>query len=406
MKACLMCAEIAVETLIDLGPQPVSSHLTTSPSADVLQHALRLGACQACGQVQIVEPFPRQSLVPPFEGLVYREPEPHLDGMVQKILALPGVDRASVVAGITYKDQSTLDRFTRLGFERTWCIDLAQDLGVSDRCANIETVQALLTPQTAADIVRRRGPVDVLIARHVLEHAEDPRRLLRALSGLLRNGGYVIVEVPDCEGNIVRQDYTMIWEEHTLYFTQQTFANVMPIAGCRGLGVDVAPYTFENCLVGFGQKTDGRDSTPPSAARGADLRVIRGYAASFSRWTRAYRSLLAGCTQGGRQVALYGAGHLTCAFVNFHDLSERIAFVVDDTPQKQGRYMPKCGVPVRNRESLDATQTPLCLLGLSVEIEDKVIANNGAFVAGGGAFSSIFAASPRSLRKLLPASAE
>src|SRR3954469_11710001 len=176
MSACLMCAEIAVEPLIDLGMQPVSSHLATSPGAEVAQHRLQLGACQACGLVQIVEPFPSLSLVPPFAGLIYREPEQHLDGMVEKALALPGVDRNSCIAGITYKDQSTLDRFTRLGYARTWCIDLAHDLGVSDPYSNIETVQARLTPDKAADIVRRRGPVDVLIVRHILEHAEDPRR--------------------------------------------------------------------------------------------------------------------------------------------------------------------------------------------------------------------------------------
>ena len=119
MKPCLMCSEVAVETVIDLGLQPVSSHLTTSPMAEVVQHPLQLGACESCGLIQVVEPFPHRSLVPPFAGLIYREPEQHLDEMVEKALSLPGVDKGSVIAGITYKDQSTLDRFTRLGFERT-----------------------------------------------------------------------------------------------------------------------------------------------------------------------------------------------------------------------------------------------------------------------------------------------
>jgi hypothetical protein len=402
MKHCLMCTEIAVEPLLDLGPQPVSSHLTISPTTEAVQHRLRLGACQACGLVQILEPFPYPSLVPPFAGLIYREPEQHLDAMVQRAMALPGVEKGSTVAGITYKDQSTLDRFTRLGFERTWCVDLARDLGVSDPHANIETVQALLTPEKAAEIVDRHGPVDVLIARHILEHAENPERLLRALSGLLREGGYMIVEVPDCEGNVARQDYTMIWEEHTLYFTNKTFEGVMPVANCRSLGTEVAPYTFENCLVQYGQKIAWQDSKTPLPTRDADLRAIRDYASSFSRWTREYRALLADHARDGRRVALYGAGHLTCAFVNFHDLGEQVAFVVDDTPQKQGRYLPKCGVPIMPKEALDARQTPLCLLGFSPEIEDKVIANNAEFVAAGGQFSSMFAASLRSVRKLLP----
>ena len=403
MKICLMCAEVAVEPLLDLGLQPVSSHLTMSPTQQVVQHSLGLGGCQACGLVQVLQPFPYQSLVPPFERLIYREPEQHLDAMVQRAIALPGVEKSSTVAGVTYKDQSTLDRFARLGFERTWCVDLAHDLGVSDPCANIETVQAQLTPERAAEIVRRRGPVDILIVRHILEHSENPARLLRALATLLRRGGYMIVEVPDCEGNIARQDYTMIWEEHTLYFTRSTFGGIMPVANCRSLATEVAPYMFENCLVQFGQQIDDDYSKTAPRTRDADLGIIRAYASSFSNWTQDYRALLADHTRDGRRVALYGAGHLTCAFVNFHDLAELIAFVVDDTPQKQGRYLPKCGLPIKSHEALDATQTPLCLLGLSPEIEEKVIANKSGFLAAGGKFSSIFAGSHRSVRQLLPA---
>jgi SAM-dependent methyltransferase len=401
MKICLMCAEMAVEPLLDLGPQPVSSHLTASPTTEAVQHRLGLGACRACGVVQLLSPFPYRSLVPPLAGLIYREPEQHLDAMVRRALTLPGIGKQSTVAGVTYKDQSTLDRFSRLGFDHTWCIDLAQDLGIADPCANIETVQALLTPEKAAEIVRRRGPADILIVRHILEHADNPARLLRAMAQLLRDGGYMIVEVPDCESNIGRQDYTMIWEEHTLYFTRRTFEAIMPVANCRSIATEVAPYTFEDCLVQFGQKLGAADQAPEPPKRDVDLRPIRDYAASFPRWTEAYRALLADGGRGSRRVAIYGAGHLTSAFLNFHGLAGEIDFVVDDTPEKQGRYLPKSGLAVRPRQALDANRTPLCLLGLSPEIEDRVIANNAAFVAAGGQFSSIFAASDRSIRKLM-----
>ena len=63
--------------------------------------------------------------------------------------------------------------------------------------------------------------------------------------------------------------------------------------------------------------------------------------------------------------------------------------------------MPKCGVPVRPKEALDAAQTPLCLLGFSPEIEDKVIANNAGFVAAGGQFNSVFAASSHHVPRIV-----
>ena len=84
-------------------------------------------------------------------------------------------------------------------------------------------------------------------------------------------------------------------------------------------------------------------------------------------------------TRDGRKLALYGAGHLSAAFVNFHELGEYFAFVVDDTPQKQGLYLPGCGLPIVAQDRLNSNQIAACLMGFAPQIEDKVIANNAGF---------------------------
>ena len=50
---------------------------------------------------------------------------------------------------------------------------LDEDLGVTNPAANIETVQKLTTPERMAAIAARRGAADILIVRHIMEHAED-----------------------------------------------------------------------------------------------------------------------------------------------------------------------------------------------------------------------------------------
>jgi hypothetical protein len=106
-------------------------------------------------------------------------------------------------------------------------------------------------------------------------------------------------------------------------------------------------------------------------------------------------------TRDGRRLALYGAGHLSAAFVNFHGLGEYFAFVVDDTPQKQGLHLPGCGLPIVSRDRLDCNQIAACLMGFAPQIEDKVMANNAGFQEAGGSFYSIFADSKRSIRNAL-----
>ena len=222
MSPCLVCGSGRLTALLDLGSQPISSHFAKTADARLIEHDLALVLCSNCGVIQLANPFPYRDLVRRYDWITYREPETHLDAVVDRICSLPGIYEGAAVAGITFKDRTTLERLRARGFSRIWSLDAREDLGATDANADIETVQALLTPAKAAEIVARRGQVELLIVRHIAEHAEDPRRFMEALAVLLAPSGLMVVEVPDCSANLRRQDYTMIWEEHALYLTAET----------------------------------------------------------------------------------------------------------------------------------------------------------------------------------------
>ena len=271
--------------------------------------------------------------------------------------------------------------------------------------AGVESIQALLTPARARAIVERNGPADFLIVRHIVEHAEKPWQFMAALGALLAQDGYLVIEVPDCRGNLERQDYSMVWEEHALYFTPETLPQVLAAAGCAAVAVEVHPFAFEDVIVLYARKISAEaphlKTEPAVVARNANL--AEDYGAAFEIWTDRYRRLFDEWTTNGKQLAAYGAGHLTCAFINFHGLADYFAFVVDDTPHKQGLYLPKCKLPIVSRSHLAASDVDRVLFGLAPEIEPKVIANNPEFVARGGQFYSMFVDSPRSVRNQIDA---
>jgi SAM-dependent methyltransferase len=391
-----------VETLLDFGPQAVSSHFMKTPDTRAIEHDLAFGVCGACGVMQLANPFPHRDLVRPYDWITYREPESHLDAVVERICSIPGIDAQARVAGITFKDKTTLERLRRRGFDRTWSLDAIDDFGATDANADIESIQALLTPERANEVVRKRGTVDLLIVRHIAEHTEDPHRFMAALATLLAPGGVMVIEIPDCSANLKRQDYSMIWEEHTLYLTPQTAPQLLASAGCAGVAIEVHPFAFEDVIVLYGRKSGAGATQAPLDRETVEpsIDLARRYAAAFEGWTQRYRQLFDGLTADGSRLAAYGAGHLTCAFLNFHGLADYFAFVVDDTPQKQGLFLPKARLPIVSRSRLTADSISACLFGLAPDIEDKVIANNHAYADAGGRFYSMFVDSPRSIRKL------
>jgi hypothetical protein len=380
-----------------LGPQTVSNRFTAEAGTEEFHHPLVIGQCETTGLIQLCDPFPVEELLPVYDWITYSEPEDHLGEMVDHWGKLPGVANDSVICGVTFKDDTTLDRLATKGFSRTWRVDPAEDLGIVEPGAGAETIQDRLTPENARKIGERRGGLaDVVIVRHVLEHAYDTAAFMAAVKALVKPGGYVVYEVPDCTRALDTCDYTTLWEEHVLYFTEETFRQAFAASGLTLVWSANYPYVFENSLVGVGRVEDGVEPVVP------DERVLRlelgraeNFFSSLAERKRVVNDYLSESRAAKGKIALFGAGHLACAFVNYLEISHHFEFVVDDNPHKKGLHMPGSGLPIKASSALVEQEIKLCLLSLNPLSEDKVIANNQNFVEQGGIFASIFPASDR-----------
>lgn len=393
---CRAC-DAATTVLVDFGPQ-IPSNRFESPELPVPdRHPLVVSQCSQCALVQLDNPMPPEMAKSRFEWLTYNEPEGHLDDLVSHLRKLPGLDQPGVrVTGLTYKDDSTLARFNRLGYANTYRYDPATDLDLNDPCASLESIQAAFNESTTSRLAGKHDLADLLLVRHVLEHAHDPLQFLRAVSGLVKPGGYLLFEMPDCTKFVKAKDYCFIWEEHITYLSADTLAVL--VGGARLSLVDtvIYPYPLEDSLIGIVRNTPGKplQTTPGRDTLLADgLAFSRGYPeirgrlqALFTRWQRA-----------GRLAAIFGAGHLAAKFVNMYGLEKMIDVVIDDNPHKQALLMPGSRLAIRGSADLESRGIDLCLLSLSPESEQKVRAKNQAFIDRGGRFLSIFALSPASV---------
>lgn len=395
--ACLVCGSKAVAAQLDVGRHPVSSFFLLGKDDPERNFSLALGQCEQCGTIQIMETVPHDALVPPYDWLFAREPEEHLDEVVDQIVALPGVDTNSVIGALTSKDDTTIDRFIRKGFSNTWRVRLDEDLGVTNPAANIETVQKLTTPERMTEIAARRGAADVLIVRHIMEHAEDLHAFIGGIAALVKPGGIVMVEVPDCTPSLRLHDYCMVWEEHSLFLTPETFSPLLTIGGFESIRTDIYPLPFENSLVQLARKTSAPGPLRITPAASAQVGLLKSYAANYEPAREELRANLKRVRATKGPIALFGAGHLACAFVNFMGVADLIDFIADDTPQKQNKFLPGARLPILPSAALAERGIALSLLALSIGNEDKVIGRNEAFLRAGGAFRSIFRASPRSI---------
>jgi hypothetical protein len=398
MRTCHLCGAGRVETLLDFGRQPICNRFLSRADEPEAAFPMRLELCQACGLVQTTEPVPAAELTPRVDWVTYNEPEGHLDAVADRLAALPGLGRNAVFGGISFKDDSLLRRMRERGFASTWRLEPKADLEIDEPGAGIELVQDRLTPAAARRIAAARGKADILIARHIFEHAHRPAQFAAALRELTKLGGRVVLEVPDCERAFELSDYSTLWEEHILYFTPFTFRQSFSLCGLSLESFECFPYTLENCLMGVGRIEQRIESAPTQASTTGEIGRGHKFGRGLPRAAENYRRFLAHHVRLRGPVAIFGAGHLGCTFINLLRLKEHIALVADDHPRKCGLFMPGSHLPILASSILVERGVKLALMTVAVESEEKVINNNRAFIDRGGAFASIFPASRHALK--------
>jgi hypothetical protein len=399
MNRCNLCRSTQITETINGGPQPLANRFIRSVEEREYTHPKRLGYCMSCGLAQLIKPVPAVELKPRYDWITYNEPEDHLDELADELAKLPGISRDSEIGAISFKDDTLLKRFENKGFKSVWRIDPAKHLKAEEPGVGVETVQDRLAPSLKAGLSELQNRADILLARHILEHAIDMHSFVSALNMLLRPGGYVLFEVPCCDAQFENLDYAGIWEEHISYFTPVTFQNCFGHLGFSLLHYERVKYPQEDSLVGVGQmieiETEEKQSVP---LLGDEIRRIEEYGKNFIPYRHKVRSYLSDFKNNIGKIALFGAGHMGCTFVNLLQLQNLVDFFVDDNPDKAGLYMPGSRLPIYPSSALLGREIKLCLLSLNPAIEEKVIQKNRAFLDAGGRFVSIFPGSNNALK--------
>ncbi len=349
--SCRSCNN-TTPVLLDCGMQPIANRFLKSPDEHEALFPLRVGRCESCGLVQLAGDIPAIELLPRFDWITYNEPEGHLDTLADEIAGIAGTGPGGV-AGLSYKDDTLLNRLRLRGLRD-------------------------------AD-----GKASIIVARHILEHAANPREFLAELAERSSGDALLVCEIPSAEKMLTGRDYSFLWEEHRSYFTENTLARTLATNGFPPLKILRFPYAYEDSLVAICRK--GKATTTGAPENGE---LFERFAAGFIAAAEAHRRALEKLNRG---IAVFGAGHLAIKFINLYGLAEHIDCALDDHPAKEGLFLPGSHLPIVDSSILDSGEIASCLLSLSPESEAKVLARPRRFAKTGGKYYSIFRASKHAL---------
>jgi hypothetical protein len=392
--------------LLDLGLHPVSNRfLPVDAERKIPRFPIRLLLNYEMGLIRLETPFPVNEVKPRYPWLSSLEPEEHLDELVSTITCLPNISTESIFAAYSYKEDSTLERLKTSGFNKVWRINPEKDLLLFDPCSDLETFQNHLTVDNIQNIRARHGRADVFIVRHAIEHAYDLPQFVSSIRAMTKPDGYIVWEIPDCSRALGLGDCSILWEEHTYYFTEFTFKQLLLSLGLEVVYYQSFDYPLENSIVAISKNSemDSKEivlqSDPTAIA--TEIKRAHGFVKTIETRRLSIRQKMIRLRERYHKIALLGAGHLAVAFLSIMEISDLITHVLDDNPYKRGMIFPVGDFRILGSDALYLDDIKVCLLGLNPRTQNKVIAKNKKFTDAGGIFASIFPGNELSFEEIL-----
>lgn len=311
--------------VLELAPTPLANSFPDKPDSAAERIPLQLMECPECHHVQMKHVADAEVL---FSDYKYSTPEafrPHLEIHARKLMALN--TRAARVLEIGSNNNLFVDVLRREGFERVVGVDPASP---------DERFQRLFTSFFAKEMKEEGWQFDLILANNVFAHIDNLGDVFEGINVLLAPEGSLIFEVQYLPSMMESGTFDMIYHEHHDYHTLNPLVGFLSRHGL--VMTDYEFFPVHGGSVRVTAKRTGKAVRPPREH--LDWTGFRLKIEEVGRQTRA--------RIGKRNVVAFGATAKACTLIHQLGIADRIAYCFDETPQKQGRFIPGTDIPIVN----------------------------------------------------------
>jgi SAM-dependent methyltransferase len=397
--ACRSCGSSRLAPVLDLGATPLANALIAAENIADREDRfpLLLAFCEECALAQITESVPPEKLFSEylyfssFSDTMVR----HAQSIAERLVVERALTPSSLVLEIASNDGYLLQFYKRAGVPVLGIEPAANVAQVAERERGIPTMNEFFGRELGERLAAEGKRADVLHANNVLAHVPDLNGFVRGIASVLKPDGVAVVEFPYVRDMVDGLEFDTIYHEHFSYFSLTAVKRLFLRHGLRI--VDVEHLTIHGGslrIFASPELASGEDSAAVRAlleaeqiAGIADVAYYRDFSTRVDRLKHNLRALLVDLRAAGRRVAAYGASAKGSTLLNTFEIgSGQIAFVVDRSSYKQGRYTPGTHLPIFAPSKLLEADAPDYLLLLTWNFEAEILAQQAEYRARGGRF--------------------
>ena len=394
---CRVCGNRDLTMYLDLGMLPMANNLAeTSAAARQMQRfPMQVLYCSDCSLSQLsVVVDPREM----FSHYAYRSSINkgyirHCREMAKSVgkqLALSGDDLVVDVAG---NDGALLGEFADELGVRVLNVDPASNIAQIAESRGVPTINDFWSLSVAEKIVAEHGRPRLITATNVFAHVDDVRGFVAAAKSCLDENGALMLEFPYGVDFIEKREFDTVYFEHLSYVLIEP---VRRLAALTDMEIfDIRKQDIHGGTVRVFIGHIGANEISQSVDGFLDYEASNNFHdfAIYANWTTQIdaliedlRTQLLQLKSDGAAIAAFAASAKGNTLLNACRLDGGVIdFIVDDTPEKIGRFSPGNGIPIVSRKRLEESP-PDYLLILAWNFASEIMQTTSDYSGQGGRY--------------------
>lgn len=385
--SCRHCSEELHLTLADLGTAPPCNNIVPPHMFNEAEDTYPLHAyvCTNCRLVQVPAVVTRENVFN--DNYSYFSSYSaswlaHSKRYVEDVVTRFGLGQQSRVTEIASNDGYLLQYFKQRDIPCYGVEPTANTAKVAIE-KGIDTEQSFFGAGYACYLKHLRGWSDLIICNNVLAHVPDINDFVEGLKILLAKDGVITVEFPSLANLIEKNLWDTIYHEHFSYLSMTTVRDIFACFGLVVFDVEELP-THGGSLRIYARHVE--DISKPVHNSVYDMMLTEealghynnAYYAKFGeRVKRSKRSILSWLTavkRDGASVVGFGAPGKGNTLLNYCGVrNDFFDYVVDDSPHKQGNFLPGSRIPIRSPETIGETKPDYVVI-MPWNLKDEIAA--------------------------------
>jgi hypothetical protein len=361
---CRGCGETSLESVLDLGDQPLANELLNAQGAEHESFPLHLRICPRCALGQVGEFVLPERIFGdyPYLSSVSTSWLAHATKYAEQMQSHFDLKPSDVVVELASNDGYLLRAFQGLGI-RVLGVEPARNVAAIAQSVGVPTISEFFGKDLGERIVAEHGHPRLVVANNVYAHVPDLDDFTAGLAALCDDDTVVTIENPSFMTLLQETQFDTIYHEHFSYLTAHSVAAAVRRHGLELVRVDQLPThggSNRYWLRRAGAKRPDSSVAETLASEASSGLLEPRYWQDFAdRSTTSIaglrRWLEERAADGSARVVGYGAAAkgntlMNAAGVTRHD----VIAIADGSPEKQGRFLPGSRIPVVAPDALQA----------------------------------------------------